>query len=173
MLVKWNNPIHTCFWLSSFESMFFCLVICIWIGLSILKNHCKNTFCKEHFSYLNHNCETWKALSDNNPSLVSNLEKFYCKWFINVLTLVSFQIINQITLINVPKKLGNDNSKASLSLVYYNDEVIWRLIFSISHVRLNRNADSGFRTLFSLFFQWHKSFWSSSNCDEHAQWPFS
>ena len=48
--------------------------------LPVKCNHCKNTFCKEHFSYLNHNCETWKALSDNNPSLVSNLEKFYCKF---------------------------------------------------------------------------------------------
>ena len=48
--------------------------------LPVKCNHCKNTFCKEHFSYLNHDCESWKSISDNNPSLLSNLEKFYCKF---------------------------------------------------------------------------------------------
>lgn len=48
--------------------------------LPVKCNHCKNVFCKEHFSYLDHECDKWKSISDNNPSHVSNLQKFYCKF---------------------------------------------------------------------------------------------
>lgn len=49
--------------------------------LPVKCNHCKNTFCKDHFNYLDHNCSSWKNLSENNPNLSSNVQKFHCKFY--------------------------------------------------------------------------------------------
>ena len=48
--------------------------------LPVKCSHCKSIFCKEHFNYLNHNCESWNALSENNPHSFSNYQTFRCKF---------------------------------------------------------------------------------------------
>ena len=48
--------------------------------LPVKCSHCKNIFCKEHFNYLNHKCASWKALSENNPRIISNVRRFSCKF---------------------------------------------------------------------------------------------
>ena len=48
--------------------------------LPVKCNYCKNTFCKDHFNYLDHNCDSWKNLSDNNPTFVSHVQTYDCKF---------------------------------------------------------------------------------------------
>lgn len=48
--------------------------------LPVKCSHCKNIFCKEHFNYLNHNCKSWNAVSENNPTNISNVQRFSCKF---------------------------------------------------------------------------------------------
>ena len=48
--------------------------------LPVKCGHCKNVFCKEHFSYLNHGCDSWNALSENNPNIVSNVQTYNCNY---------------------------------------------------------------------------------------------
>lgn len=48
--------------------------------LPVKCNYCKYTFCKEHFNYDAHNCESWKKVGDNNPNFVSDVPTYRCKF---------------------------------------------------------------------------------------------
>lgn len=47
--------------------------------LPVTCNFCKHVFCKDHFNYLDHNCDSWNRLSENNPTIVNTVETFTCK----------------------------------------------------------------------------------------------
>ena len=46
--------------------------------LPVTCNYCLKIFCKEHFSYVEHNCAEWKTISQKTSNPAPTLQKFNC-----------------------------------------------------------------------------------------------